>query len=128
MKPETKLKYAILDLAATWNDEVLPSNLTEEQVEEYWEDTDYLEDAISEVRCSGIETGLPGQYSRHYESEEVAVQCPNGDWVGFTYWHGGGKFGDPDSIDWMEHAYHLDCVEEEKLVVVQTFTKKGDTK
>lgn len=128
MKPETKLKYAILDLAATWNDEVLPDNLTEEQVEEYWEDSEYLEDAISEIRCSGIETGLPGQYSRHYESEEVAVQCPNGDWVGFTYWHGGGKHGEPEAIDWMEYAYDLDCVEEEKLVVVQTFTKKGDTK
>lgn len=128
MKPETKLKYAILDLAATWNDEVLPDNLTEDQVEEYWEDTDYLEDAINEVRCSGIETGLPGQYSRHYESEEVAVQCPNGDWVGFTYWHGGGKHGEPEAIDWMEHAYDLNCVEEEKLVVVQTFTKKGEGK
>lgn len=127
MKPETKLKYAILDLAATWNDEVLPNNLTEEQVEEYWEDSEYLEDAISEIRCSGIETGLPGQYSRHYESEEVAVQCPNGDWVGFTYWHGGGKHGEPSAIDWMEYAYDLDCVEEEKLVVVQTFTKKPDS-
>lgn len=128
MKPETKLKYAILDLAATWNDEVLPNNLTEEQVEEYWEDSEYLEDAMSEVRCSGIETGLPGQYSRHYDSEEVAVQCPNGDWVGFTYWHGGGKFGNPGEIDWIQHAYDVDCVEEEKLVVVQTFSKKGESK
>ena len=124
MKPETKLKYAILDLAATWNDEVLPDNLTEDQVEEYWEDTDYLEDAISEVRCSGIETGLPGQYSRHYESEEVAVQCPNGDWVGFTYWHGGGKFGNPEEIDWIQHAYDVECKEEQKLVTVHSFTKK----
>ena len=128
MKPETKLKYAILDLAATWNDEILPNNLTEEQVLEYWEDTDYLEDAISEIRCSGIETGLPGRERRHYESEEVAVQCPNGEWVGFTYWHGGGKHGEPEAIDWMEHAYDLDCVEEEKLVVVQTFSKKGKNK
>lgn len=124
MKPENKLKYAILDLAATWNDEVLPDNLTEEQVEEYWDDSEYLEDAISEIRCSGIETGLPGQYSRHYDSEEVAVQCPNGDWVGFTYWHGGGKFGNPEEIDWIQHAYDVECKEEEKLVTVHSFTKK----
>lgn len=124
MKPETKLKYAILDLAATWNDEVLPDNLTEEQVEEYWNDSEYLEDAISEVRCSGIETRFPGQYSRHYESEEVAVQCPNGDWVGFTYWHGGGKFGNPEEIDWIQHAYDVECKEEQKLVTVHSFTKK----
>lgn len=124
MKPETKLKYAILDLAATWNDEILPDNLTEDQVEEYWEDTGCLEDAISEIRCSGIETGLPGQHSRHYESEEVAVQCPNGDWVGFTYWHGGGKFGNPEEIDWIQHAYDVECKEEQKLVTVHSFTKK----
>lgn len=124
MKPETKLKYAILDLAATWNDEVLPDNLTEEQVEEYWDDSEYLEDAINELRCSGIETGLPGQHSRHYESEEVGVQCPNGDWVGFTYWHGGGKFGNPEEIDWIQHAYDVECKEEQKLVTVHSFTNK----
>lgn len=127
MNPETKVKYAILELAATWNDEQLPKDLTEEQLLEYWEDTEHLEDAISEIRCSGYETGLPGQYSRHYESEEVAIQCPNGEWVGFTYWSGGGKFGDPEAIEWMEYAYDLECKEEEKLVVVRTFTKKeGD--
>lgn len=124
MKPETKVKYAILDLAAIWNDEQLPKDLTEEQVLELWDEAEYLEDAISEIRYSGVETGLEGRYSRHYESEEVAIQCPNGDWVGFTYWHGGGKFGEPESIEWIEYAYDLECKEEEKLVVVRTFTKK----
>lgn len=124
MKPKTKLKYAILELAAIWNDKTISTNLTEEGVEELWDEAECLQDAISEIRCSGVETGLPGQYSRHYESEEVAVQCPNGDWVGFTYWHGGGKHGEPEAIDWIEHAYDLECVEEQKMVTVQTFTKK----
>ncbi|QGH72640.1 MAG: hypothetical protein [Myoviridae sp. ctThM1] len=124
MKPETKVKYAILDLAAIWNDEELPKDLTEDQVLDLWDEAEYLEDAISEIRYSGVETGLEGRYSRHYESEEVAIQCPNGDWVGFTYWHGGGKFGEPGAIEWIEYAYDLECKEEEKLVVVRKFTKK----
>lgn len=128
MRPETKLKYAILELAAIWNDAVISTTLTEEEVEELWDDADDIYDAISEIRTSGIDTGLPGQYSRHYESEEVAVQCPNGDWVGFTFWHGGGKHGNPEEIDWIEHAYDVECKEEKKLVIVHTFTKKGEGK
>lgn len=38
--------------------------------------------------------------------------------------YGGGKHGEPEAIDWIEHAYNLDCIEEEKLVVVRTFSKK----
>lgn len=126
MKPQTKLKYAILELAAIWDDETISTTLTEDEVEELWDEADCLEE-ISEIRCSGIETGLPGQYSRHYECEEVAVQCPNGDWVGFTYWHGGGKHGNPEEIDWIEHAYDVEVTEEEKLVTIQTFiSKKGE--
>lgn len=127
MKPETKLKYAILELAAIWNDETISTTLTEDEVEELWDDSDDMYDTISEIRCSGIDTGLPGQYSRHYESEEVAVQCPNGDWVGFTYWSGGGKFGEPDAIDWIQDAYDVDCVSEEKLVMVHTLFSKKDS-
>ena len=126
MTPEQLIKYTILELVAVWSDLQISPTLSAEEVEELWDDLDDDMGAISEVRCSGVPTGLSADYSRHYESEAVAVQAPNGQWVGFTYWYGGGKFGDPDSIDWMEHAYHLDCVEEEKLVVVQTFSKKGE--
>lgn len=125
MKPEYKIKYAILELAVLWNDdEIIADNLTEEDIEELWDEADCLSEAINEIRCSGIKTGLPGKYSRHYEAEEVAIQCPNGDWVGFTYWHGGGKHGNAEEIDWMEYAYDLDCTEEQKLVTVHTFTKR----
>jgi hypothetical protein len=128
MKPEYKLKYAILNLQAEWGGESLPTQLSEEDIEDLWVEADCLQDAKSEIRCSGISTRLPCDYSRHYESEAVAVQCPNGDWVGFTYWFGGGKYGEPDAIDWIQHAYDVDCVSEEKLVVVHTFSKKGETK
>lgn len=80
-------------------------------------------DAKNEIRNSGTETGLPCEFSRHYESEAVAAKMPDGSWVGWTYWYGGGKYSEPEAIDWMEEAYNLDCIEEEKLVVVRTFTK-----
>jgi hypothetical protein len=128
MKPEIKLKYAILALQYEWNGKPLPVLLTDQAVEDLWDEQDCLQDAKSEIRCSGISTGVDCDYSRHYESKAVAVQCPNGDWVGFTYWSGGGKWGEPEAIDWMDKAYDVECKEEEKLVVVHTFTKKGEGK
>jgi len=58
---------------------------------------------------------------RHYESKAVAMKMPDGSWIGWTYWYGGGKHGEPEAIDWMNEAYDVDCHEEEKVVVVQTF-------
>lgn len=128
MKPETKLKYAILELAAIWNDQTIATDLTEDQVEELWGEAECLQDATNEIRCSGVNTGLDCDYSRPYESEAVAVKCPSGDWVGFTYWYGGGKWGDPDSIDWMDKAYDVNVIEEQKMVTIQTFSRKGEEK
>ena len=68
-----------------------------------------------------METGLKCEWSRHYESKAVAMKFPDGSWVGWTYWYGGGKHGEPSSIEWMDDAYDVDCHEEEKMVVVQTF-------
>ena len=121
MTPEQKLKYAILDLDAVWQDKTLPTNLTGEEVDELWDDAEDIYEAMYEIRNGGVETGLVCQSSRHYESEAVAVQCPTGDWVGFTYWYGGGKHGDPESIDWIEYAYDVTCKEEQKMVTVRTF-------
>jgi len=87
------------------------------------EDKDELWDTLSEVRAGEVDTGLPCEYSRHYESTAVAAQLPDGSWVGWTYWYGGGKHGEPESIDWMKDAYDLDCKEEEKFMIVRTFTR-----
>lgn len=68
-------------------------------------------------------TDIPSPSSRYYESQSVAQQLDDKTWVGYTYWYGGGKHGDPSSMPWMERAYFLSCREEMKLV--QTFTLKG---
>ena len=84
-------------------------------------------DYESNMRGGEVETGLPCEWSRHYEAKSVAAKMANGQWVGWTYWYGGGKHGEPEAIDWMDYAYFLDCKEEEKLVTIRTFTKKEPT-
>lgn len=121
LTPEQKLKYAILELQFRWNDTTIPFDLNGDQIEDLWDETEDLSEAMYEIRCNGTPTGLNAPSCRHYESEAVAVQCPNGEWVGFTYWYGGGKHGEPEAISWIEHAYDVECFEEQKMMTVRTF-------
>lgn len=98
---------------------------TAEQVYIKWgEAAEECSDIKGDFRSGDVETGLPCEYSRHYESKAVAAQMVDGSWVGWTYWYGGGKHGEPEAIDWIDDAYDLDVTEEEKLVVVRTWKKK----
>jgi hypothetical protein len=124
MNAQQKLKHIILALIAAWGGKALP-DVTAENIDDLYDeaDSDQVQDAKSVIRSSGVETGLPTQSSRHYECEEVAAQAPDGSWVGWTYWHGGGKHGEPESIDWMEHAYDLNVTQVEKMTIVRNFAK-----
>jgi|GEM_PF-848508 len=105
--------------------------ITAENVDEIWdalyndsETEDALSEGKDEFRYSGENTpGIPEDSSRHYECDAVAKQMPSGRWVGWMFWHGGGKHGEPEAIDWMDRAYFLDVAEEEKTVTVRTFAK-----
>ncbi len=128
MTPEQKIKCAILAKVAEWTNKPAPeypcSNVDESYAAlvengEHW-------DAKSEIRCGDVETGLECDYSRHYESKAVAMEMPDGSWVGWTYWYGGSKHGEPEAIQWMEDAYEVNCSEEEKMVVVRTFNRVED--
>lgn len=79
---------------------------------------DWMQDATQEVRNSGQETGLPAQTSRHYECKAVAAQLPDETWVGWNYWFGGGKHGEPEAIEWMEGAYNVIAVPTHMIVNV----------
>ena len=125
MTPEQKIKWAILLKASEWNGEPLET-VTAENVDALYdklEEEDGQWDAKNEVRTGEVETGIPSEYSRHYESKSVAAKMPDGSWVGWTYWYGGGKHGEPEAIDWMDQAYAVDCREEEKMVLVRTFSR-----
>ena len=125
MTPEQKVKALILIRGREWvHDEI--EGITKDSVDElwtHWNGIGDLQDAAEEVREGEIETGLDCESNRNYESKAVAVQLPDGSWVGWTYWYGGGKHGYPGEIEWMPDAYDLTCTEEQKLVTVQTFAK-----
>ena len=84
-------------------------------------DDDNLYDAQregeSELRRGTHETGLPCDTSRHYSSRAVAAQMLDGSWVGWTYWFGGGKHGEPGEMEWLDTAYDLQAVEVQKVVL-----------
>lgn len=134
MTPLQKLRYAVLLKAASWGELALPDVVSSDNVDALWDElvaSDGHWDARNEVRCAGEDTGFPvpwaGQVSRNYESKGVAAQMPDGSWVGWTFWYGGGKHGRPEEIEWMEDAYDLDCVEQEVMVIQRTFTKKVES-
>ena len=124
MTPEQKIKHALILLASEppiCKLDIVP--ITADNVDDLYDDIDAT-DCIYDFRQGEVETNIPTPYSRHYEAKSVAALMPDGSWVGWTYWYGGGKHGDPESIDWMEDAYDLNVVEEEKLVIVRTFSIK----
>lgn len=124
------LRKHILEYSLLFKEDLkLPELSTNEEVEEFYFDPpkefgDSVQDAREDVRQSGQETGLPtNEWSRHYECESVAAKMSDGSWVGWLYWHGGGKHGEPSAIDWIEHAYYLSCEEKEVLTIQRTWAK-----
>ena len=128
MTPEQRIKRQILINADRHSKDGVRIDITAENVDELFEEADgddyELQDEKSEFRCSGEDTGLEAPYSRHYECTAVGKKLDDGVWVGWNYWYGGGKHGEPEAIDWMDGAYELDVTEEEKMVVVKTFKVK----
>ena len=131
MTPQELIRYIVINNALSdghFEGQIEDiKTLTAEQVNEFY---DELEEAgeeydyLYELRSSGATTNIPCDYSRHYESESVAYPAPNGQWVGWTYWYGGGKHGCPEEIDWVAHAYHVDVVKEEPVTtIVRTFAR-----
>lgn len=126
MTPEQKLKHAAILVAYDWAQKEVPK-ITADNVDEVFRDDDEefdMYDAANAIRSGAVETQIPCESSRHYESKSVAGKMNDGSWVGWTYWYGGGKHGEPEAIGWMEDAYDLDVTEEERVVTVRTFVKK----
>lgn len=128
MTPRHKIMLHILREAIERDEDVnYEGDITEESIEELYEDllvnNDLNWDLESEFRSSGEDSGIPDRYySRHYECKEVARQLNDGTWIGWTYWFGGGKHGEPESIEWMEDAYEVEVKEEQRIVRI--FSKK----
>lgn len=129
MTPEQRIKRHILLAAIEQNDDLnWDGELDASNVDEAWNvvlvDNDAHWDYENDFRSDGEDTGLLSRFNRNYEAKEKACQLVDGTWVGWTYWFGGGKYGEPGSIEWMNKAYDVDVVEEVKTVTVRKFTKK----
>jgi hypothetical protein len=127
MNAQQKLKYLILVRhleMGFYDPEYKLEDLTAESIDEIFEENeDDLGDAKEEIRCAGHETDIPSDWSRHYECESRGAQLPDGSWVGWNYWFGGGKHGEPAAMPWIETAYDIECVGE-RTIIVREFAKK----
>ena len=123
MNPEQKIKHLIILRHFELAGEAPPAPINSETVDSIYADLEDPWDAINEVRYGEYVTSISPDYSRHYESKSVAAKLPDGSFVGWTYWYGGGKHGEPEAMPWVEDSYHLSCSEEEKLVIIRTFKK-----
>lgn len=136
MTPQQKLKHMILSWAQEYDYQFTDGGrqmpeITADNIDEVFdsmEEEEPLWDARSETREGDYETGLPCPASRHYESKSVARQYRDGSWVGWTYWYGGGKHGQPEEMEWIEDAYDVECVEEIQTMMVRTFSKPAEEK
>jgi hypothetical protein len=126
MTPVQKIKYAIVSLYAELEEKKL-GDITEANIDAFYDDLverDEHWDAMREIRTSyDCETNIECEYSRHYETKSVAKKMADGSWVGWTYYYGGGKYAEPEAVEWVENVYALNCREEEKVMVVRTFEK-----
>lgn len=83
---------------------------------------DRLDDEINWFRNSFThETRLECPSSRHYEAKSVA-RLVEGIWIGWTFWFGGGKYGEPSAMEWLNDAYFLH-ITNTRLVEVHDFEK-----
>lgn len=133
MNAEQRIKREILLVVDRWQKRCNASaimTMDSDQIDKAYDeaengdDCDYIQDARSEIRKGHVETGLDCDYSRYYESNAVAMKCCDGSWVGWTYFYGGGKHGQPEEMEWMSGSCLLSCKEEEKVVIVRTFEKQ----
>lgn len=129
MTPELYLKRAAIEVCIKWEQITAPDEYTPESIEKTWQvmvDAEVHYDSKNEVRCSGTGTNISPPFSRNYEADSVA-RCIDGVWIGWTYWYGGGKHGEPEAMEWMGDAYFLDLFSEETVTTVKRlFTKRKD--
>lgn len=118
MKPQHYIKKEIIRQYA--DDKGVEFKLdSPEEIEKVYEEldqNDYICDIAQDFRGGQIETDIIPDWSRYYESKSVAAEI-DGKWIGWTYWYGGGKHGQPEAIDWMGYAYFLQCIGEETIVI-----------
>ena len=84
---------------------------------------DYWNDYMNDFRCNGSFSGLPSKNSsRHYEVDFVYALVFDRV-IGWDYWHGGGKHGEPSAMDWLSSAEFL-AITATEMVPKYTFKRE----
>lgn len=106
MTPQQKIKWIILQRMFESDCDYFPPEdpITTANIDDVFDEYE-VDDFKYELRDGEVETDTPCEHSRHYEAKSVAAQAPDGTWVGWTYWYGGGKHAEPEAIDWIAAAY-----------------------
>jgi hypothetical protein len=133
MTPEQKIKQLIVIKVCKWEKVQAPpmpdGDTVDAMYAEYAENQypDAAQDIRNEIRCGEEYTGFSvltgGRLHRDYDADSVAAQMHDGSWVGWVYWQGGGRHGEPGAINWMSDAYEVTCTEAEKVIIERKFTK-----
>jgi hypothetical protein len=125
--PQLIKRAIIREIALSTPAFILAGDLSSgENIENEWQrmrDGHFGQDTCEEWRQSGHETGLRAPFSRHYEIDVLAKKIDN-EWIAWNYEHGGGKHAEFSSFDWIDDAYFVDCVEEQRVMTMRTFKKK----
>lgn len=102
-----------IELKAKSADLTNPLNFDEKQCEDTYRSirtsplSGYLDELESELREGKVKTGLVPECGGNAESEAVAIPVSgiSNLYIGWTYFFGGGKHSNPESIEWMENCY-----------------------
>jgi hypothetical protein len=121
MTPSQKIKWLILAKLALWNNRAKPvypcSNI--DMLYHSISDREQLYDAMEDVYSSGRLTGIAHDGPSRCHS--VAMQLPNGSWVGWLYAY--YAYGETVADGWINNSYDVVLREEEQAIIVQTFTR-----
>lgn len=82
-------------------------------------------DAQQDIMEGEWQTNIEPEFSRHCETESVAVKDNYGNYIGFTRYFGGGKHFEESS--WYDQSiadsYYLTCQEKKVFAVQRTWAK-----
>jgi hypothetical protein len=124
-----KAKYLVLVDVNRLRDSELPPFTSGGDIDAHYQhehenDDGYFQDGRNEAR-NGIEAPeIDTPSSNHYEVDAHVGKLPDGSYVGWWFYYGGGKHGQPEyAIDWVSDAFDVHHKAEEITTTKHTFTK-----
>lgn len=105
-----------------------PQQLIQQEIDRLTEQGYDPQDARNEIRTAGIEAPNLWHLAPSSRNFEVDIHCQKiyNKWIAYPYYSGGGKHGYPEEMEWVGHAFFVDCKEEEVVTIKCTFSEIKD--